>query len=113
MNKKLGTHNFKQQAYNSSTSQQLLRLGAAHEESSHRKAGRTRLATTGRKTLKRNVPKWQQEANPRPPKGKLLDAKALREILAKAIAYFDERPLFPTGIPRKAMKKAMTKLSSK
>ena len=86
-------------------------MGAAHEENSHRKGGRTRLSTTGRKTLKRTVPKWEQEAHPLAPKGKLLDAQALRGMVAKAIAYFEDRPTFPASVPVKALKKALNKLA--
>ena len=107
-NKKTGVSSFKQQNYNSSTSQQLMRLGAAHEDYSHRKTGRSRLTKTGRKTLIRTLPKWATEKHPEPPKGQLLDPVALRSLLVRASAFFAARPDFPCQIPRKALIKAAT-----
>ena len=102
--KKSGRTSFKQVNYNSSTTQQLLRLGVAHEHNSHRKGGRTRLSTTGRKTLCRSVPKWESEAanTTATTSGSLLDAVELKRMLAIAIQFFEERPLLAC-VPLKAI----------
>merc|ERR1712113_260001 len=77
-NKKLGRTSFKKQSYNSSTTKQLMRAGAAAELYSHRLAGRSRLKTTGRKTLTRTLPKWADEGQPLPKMGNLLDVQQLK-----------------------------------
>ena len=87
-NKKLGIIQFKKQRYNSSTSFQLLRGGCAQEANAHRLTGRSRIKTTGRKTLKRTAPKWEEDKHPMPPLGRLLDPEALKCMLSKAGAFF-------------------------
>jgi hypothetical protein len=78
-NLKTGVYSFKAQSYNSSTTLQLLRLAAAQEESAHRDGARVRLGTTGRKTLCRELPKWQQEELPTI--GQLMDPDALEALV--------------------------------
>jgi hypothetical protein len=78
-NLKTGVHSFRAQSYNSSTTLQLLRLAAAQEESAHRDGARARLGTTGRKTLCRELPKWQVAELPTI--GRLMDPDALEALL--------------------------------
>ena len=88
LTKKTGIVKYKKQGYNSSTSMQLMRGACAQEISAHRLSGRNRLKTTGRKTLKRVVPKWEEDAHPMPPLGKLLDPEALKIMFGRAAAFF-------------------------
>ena len=104
INKKLGTVSFKKQGYNSSTSWQLLRGACAQESSAHRLSGRNRVKTTGRKTLKRTVPKWEEDANPMPPLGRLLDIAALKTMLGKAAEFFSKETSFPWQVPLRAVR---------
>ena len=104
--KLLGAVEFKKQRYNSSTSFQLLRGACAQEANAHRLSGRSRLRTTGRKTLKRTVPKWQEDAFPMPPMGRLLDASAVREMFSKAANFFAKSNAFPCPLPLRALRLA-------
>ena len=106
INKKLGRVSFSKQGYNSSTSFQLLRGGCAQEINSHRLSGRNRIRTTGRKTLKRSVPKWEEDANPMPPLGRLLDADALKFMYGKAAAYFAQQLFLPKTVRLRALRLA-------
>jgi hypothetical protein len=90
-NLKTGVQSFKAQRYNSSTTLQLLRLTAAQEESAHREYARQRLGTTGRKTLCRELPKWQQEELPTI--GRLMDAGALEELVEMVSQRLQGDPL--------------------
>ena len=92
-NLKTGVHSFKKQRYNSSTSLQLLRLAAAQEESAHRVDARQRLGTTGRTTLNRQLPKWQQEELPTIGIGQLMDASALEELVEMVSQRLQGDPL--------------------
>ena len=86
-NLKLGTVNFKKSAYNSSRTLQMSRAACMQEESAHGSHGRSRLATTGRNTLVRTLPKWLEAELP--PMGQLLDPDALTAMLARAATFFD------------------------
>ena len=66
----------------------------AQEESGHDSHGRSRLSTTGRKTLKRTMPKWNEAE--RPEIGKLLDPVALADMVARASAVFASATTFET-----------------
>ena len=106
LNKKLGRVAFKKQGYNSSTSFQLLRGACAQEESAHRLSGRNRLRTTGRKTLKRIVPKWLEDEHPMPAIGQLLDPSALKRMFFKAAEFFTDAKDFPAKVPLRALRVA-------
>ena len=93
-NLKLATVNFKKSAYNSSRTLQMFRTQAAQEESAHLLHGRSRLLTTGRNTLKRNLPKWN--AAERPELGKLLNTSALSAMILRAAAVFASQSSFET-----------------
>ena len=93
-NKKHGTVAFKKTSYNSTRTLQLLSTSCSQEESAHGLHGRSRLRTTGRKTLARSMPKWQQEEVPLI--GRLLDPVALKEIIATAALQFTEAVNFTT-----------------
>ena len=105
-NEKLGVVEFKKQRYDSSTSKQLLRGAAAQEASAHRSGGRSRLKTTGRKTLTRTLPKWEEEAHPLPKMGCLLDVEALKPMLARAASFFAGAEGFPAKVPLEALRRA-------
>ena len=81
-NVRLGTVSFKKQSYNSNSTLQMLRTGCAQETSAHGLHGRSRLSTTGRKTLVRTMPKWQEAELPE--MGRLLDVAAVVEMLERA-----------------------------
>ena len=83
-NVKLGTVSFKKSSYNSSMTQQLMRLACAQEEIMH-ESGR-RIGRTGRRTLVRSLPKWK--AVEPPPMGNLLDYDALVEMLSSVQTFF-------------------------
>ena len=87
-NKKHGTISFKKQSYKSTRTVQLLRTSCSQEESGHAQHGRARLRTTGRKTLSRNLPKWQTDELP--VMGRLMDPVALEEILVLAARQFTD-----------------------
>ena len=80
-NLKNGALNFKATNYNSSASEQMMRVMCQQEESAHVKNGRQRLATTGRKTLNRAVPKWETDELPRASKP-MLEIGELRRMVA-------------------------------
>ena len=86
-NLKKGTTSFKKQSYNSSRSLQMARTALMQEESAHGSHGRSRLATTGRKTLTRSLPKLNE--SPLPARGNLLNAAALAEMVEKAAEFFN------------------------
>ena len=85
-NLRLGTVSFKKTSYNSSRTLQMSRVACMQEESAHGSHGRSRLSTTGRKTLSRDLPKW--EATELPPMGQLLDPDALAVMLERAAGFF-------------------------
>ena len=87
-NRKTGSVAFKKSVYNSCSTLHMLRTSCAQEKSAHRQQGRSRLATTGRKTLARTLPKWQQEELPA--MGKLLDHVALSNMLDRARLIFSD-----------------------
>ena len=93
-NLKLATVSFKKAPYNSSRTLQMFRTQMAQEESGHDSHGRSRLSTTGRKTLKRTMPKWNEAE--RPEIGKLLDPVALADMVARASAVFASATTFET-----------------
>ena len=93
-NLKLATTCFKKSAYNSSRTLQMFRIQAAQEESSHAAHGRSRLTTTGRNTLKRNLPKWNEAE--RPEIGKLLDPVVLAAMVLRASVVFATATTFET-----------------
>eukprot|EP00966_Prymnesium_polylepis_P243388 5628295-Prymnesium_polylepis.1 len=86
-NVKTGTHSFKKSAYNSRSSLQLLRGVVAQERSAHAGGGRSRIATTGRTTLVRSLPKWLEAETP--DMGRLLDPAALEVLVGQAAAFFE------------------------
>jgi hypothetical protein len=86
-NLKVGTHSFKKSAYSSRSSLQLLRGAVAQERSAHAGGGRSRIATTGRRTLVRSLPKWLEAETPE--MGRLLDPAALEVLVEKAAAFFE------------------------
>ena len=88
-NKKTGTVSFKKSAYASCSTLQMLRASSSQEASAHRSTGRSRLATTGRLTLCRTMPKWEQEELPQ--MGNLLDPEALVGMLEKARLMFADK----------------------
>jgi hypothetical protein len=88
-NKKSGTVSFKKSAYASCSTIQMLRTSSSQEESAHRSTGRSRIATTGRLTLCRTMPKWEQEELPE--MGNLLEPEALLGMLEKlSLMFADE-----------------------
>ena len=93
-NKKHGTVSFKKTSYNSTRTLQLLTTSCSQEKSAHGLHGRSRLSTTGRKTLARSMPKWQQEEAPL--MGRLLDPVALRELITAAALQFTGAVNFST-----------------
>ena len=93
-NLKLATVSFKKSAYNSSRTLQMFRTQCAQEESAHGSHGRSRLTTTGRNTLKRNLPKWNETE--RPELGKLLDPSSLSAMILRASAVFASASTFET-----------------
>jgi hypothetical protein len=86
-NAKLGTHCFKQSSYKSCSSLQMMRTELAQSESAHSLHGRSRLQTTGRSTLTRTLPKYQETELPS--MGHLLEAEALVEMLEKVFKIFE------------------------
>ena len=106
-NRKTGKVSFVKQAYHSCVSKQLLRQGAAQEVNAHLSSGRSRLKTTGRKTLTRTLPKWEDEGErPLPTMGNLLDCDSLRAMLIVAVDFFESAVQFPTRIPITALRRA-------
>ena len=79
---------FRKSYYNSCSTLQTLRTVGAQEDSSHGAHGRNRLSTTGRRSLQRTLPKYQQEELPE--MGNLLDPVALVSMLEKAAAVFSD-----------------------
>ena len=86
-NLKLGAVAFKKTSYNSSRTLQMSRISCMQEESAHGTHGRSRLATTGRTTLVRTLPKWKEAELPL--MGQLLDPDALAVMIERAAAFFD------------------------
>jgi hypothetical protein len=86
-NLKLGTVAFKKSAYNSSRTLQMARIACMQEESAHGAHGRSRLLTTGRTTLVRSMPKFEQAELP--PMGQLLNPDALSVMLERAAVFFN------------------------
>ena len=84
-------HKFVAQGYNTSTTLQLMRLAVAQEESAHRTGGRTRLGRTGRKTLNRILPKWEEEALPSI--GNLMDPEVLEDLMDSIAHRLEDDPL--------------------
>jgi hypothetical protein len=85
-NATIGTHSFKQSAYKSCSTLQMMRTELAQAESAHGLHGRSRLKTTGRSTLTRSLPKYQEKLLPS--MGHLLEADALVEMLVKVNEIF-------------------------
>ena len=83
-----------------------MRAGAANELYSHRAAGRSRLKTTGRKTLTRTLPKWEEEGFSLPPMGRLLDIQHLKVMLLRAVGILSQIEDFPAPLPFKRMRRA-------
>lgn len=86
-NLKTGTHSWKKCSYSSRSTLQLLRGAVAQERSAHMGGGRSRIATTGRSTLVRSLPKWKEAETPE--MGCLLNPAALEALLGKAAAFFE------------------------
>ena len=86
MNLKLGRAEFKRSSYSSRMSLQMARAAVGQERSMHRKGGRSRLSSTGRRTLIRSGPKWKRVEPP--PMGMLLDVAALEVMIGKAASFF-------------------------
>ena len=93
-NVKLGVVSFKESAYNSTRTLQMLRASTSQEVSAHSLHGRSRISTTGRKTLNRSMPKWKQAEIP--VLGRLLDPVALEEMLVIAALQFQDAVHFST-----------------
>ena len=87
-NARLHSFSFKKQSYCSNSSLQTLRTAASQEVSAHGAHGRSRLATTGRRSLQRTLPKYQEEEREQREMGKLLDPDALVVMLEQAAAVF-------------------------
>ena len=87
-NAKQKSFSFKKSYYNSCSTLQTMRTISAQEESANNLHGRNRIATTGRHSLQRTLPKYQQEELPE--MGKLLDPVALVSMLEKASAVFSD-----------------------
>ena len=68
-----------------------MRLAVAQEESAHRTGGRTRLGRTGRKTLNRILPKWEEEALPSI--GNLMDPEVLEDLMDSIAHRLEDDPL--------------------
>ena len=85
-NLKLAAISFKKSSYNSSRTLQMARIACMQEESAHGAHGRSRLSTTGRNTLARSMPKWEEAEAP--PMGQLLCPDALAGMLVRAAEFF-------------------------
>ena len=85
---KLHSFSFKKQSYCSNSSLQTLRAAASQEASAHGAHGRSRLSTTGCRSLQRTLPKYQEEELPE--MGRLLDPDALVYMLEKAAVVFSD-----------------------
>ena len=87
-NVKQKSMSFRKSYYNSCSTLQTLRTVGAQEDSSQSAHRRNRLSTTGRRSLQRTLPKYQQERLPE--MGNLLDPVALVSMLEKAAAVFSD-----------------------
>ena len=86
-NLKTGLFTFKKSSYSSCSTLQLLRGVVAQERSAHAGGGRSRIATTGRSTLVRTLPKWMEAETPE--MGHLLDPVALEAMVLRAAEFFE------------------------
>ena len=87
-NVKQNSFAFKKSYYSSCSTLQTMRTLVSQEESANNLHGRNRIATTGRHSLLRTLPKYQQHELPE--MGKLLDPVALVSMLEKAAAVFSD-----------------------
>ena len=86
-NLKTGGHTYRATNYNSSASEQLMRLGAQQEEIWHEKRRHaSRLAATGWRTLKRTMPKFGAEELPQVDKP-MLDITELNRMALLLVEF--------------------------